>query len=54
MQGKKEDRAEKVSRGKKGKDDGRFIGIGEKISKRFGRVIMLCCIVLGVVTSVLR
>ncbi len=53
MQGKKEDRAEKVSRGKKGKDDGRFIGIGEKISKRFGRVIMLCCIVLGVVTSVL-
>ncbi len=53
MQGKKEDRAEKVSRGKKGKDDGRFIGIGEKMSKRFGRVIMLCCIVLGVVTSVL-
>lgn len=42
-----------MSRGKKEKDDGRFIGIEEKISKRFGQVIMLCCIVLGVVTSVL-
>ncbi len=50
MRGKKEDSAEKVSRGK---NDGRFIGIGEKISKRFGRVIMICCIVLGVITSVL-
>lgn len=50
MRGKKEDGAEKVSRGK---NDGRFIGIGEKISKRFGRVIMICCIVLGVITSVL-
>ena len=41
---------EKVSRGK---NDGQFIGIGERISKRFGRVIMICCIVLGVITSVL-
>lgn len=49
----KEERTEKVSKGKSGKDDGRFIGIGEKISKRFGRVIMICCIVLGVITSVL-
>lgn len=49
----KEEQAEKVSKGKSGKDDGRFIGIGEKISKRFGRVIMICCIVLGVITSVL-
>lgn len=49
----KEERAEKVLMGKNGKDDGRFIGIGEKISRRFGRVIMICCIVLGVITSVL-
>ncbi len=49
----KEERAEKVLMGKNGKDDGRFIGIGEKISRRFGRVIMVCCIVLGVITSVL-
>lgn len=50
MREKKKDSAEKVSRGK---NDGRFIGIGEKISKRFGRVILICCIVLGVITSVL-
>lgn len=49
----KEERAEKLLMGKNGKDDGRFIGIGEKISRRFGRVIMICCIVLGVITSVL-
>ncbi len=49
----KEERAEKVLMGKNGKDGGRFIGIGEKISRRFGRVIMICCIVLGVITSVL-
>lgn len=53
MERKKDDSAEKVSRVKKDKNDGRFIGIGEKISKRFGRVIMICCIVLGVITSVL-
>lgn len=50
MREKKGDGAEKVSRAK---NDGRFVGIGEKISKRFGRVIMICCIVLGVITSVL-
>ena len=44
---------EKILRGKKRKDDGRFVSIEEKISKRFGQVIMLCCIVLGIVTSVL-
>lgn len=44
---------EKVLRGKKDKNDGRFIGIGEKISKRFGQVIMICCIVLGAVTTIL-
>lgn len=50
---KRKDRGMKKSIRKKEKDEGRFIGIGEKISKRFGRVIMLCCIILGVVTSVL-
>lgn len=38
---------------KKSKDDGAFVSIAEKVSSRFGQVIMLCCIVLGVVTSVL-
>ncbi len=38
---------------KKRKDDRSFISIEEKISKRFGQVIMLCCIILGVVTSIL-
>jgi len=38
---------------KKGKDDGSFISIEKKISIRFGQVIMLCCIILGVVTSIL-
>lgn len=53
MQRKKADSTEKDPRGKKNKNEGQFIGIGEKISKRFGRVIMVCCIVLGAVTSVL-
>lgn len=53
MERKKEDSAERASRGKRDKNEGRFIGIGEKISKRFGRVIMICCIVLGAMTSVL-
>ncbi len=50
MREKRKDSVEKVSRGK---NDGQFIGIGERISKRFGRVIMICCIVLGVIASVL-
>lgn len=54
MQKRKEDSAEKVSRKRKGKDDERFIGIGEKISKRFGQVIMLCCIIIGVAASILN
>ncbi len=53
MQGMNADSAEKITHEKKDKNDGRFIGIGEKISKRFGRVIMICCIVLGAVTSIL-
>lgn len=44
---------EKFVKGKKRKDDGAFISIAEKISKRFGQVVMLCCIILGVVTSIL-
>lgn len=43
---------------KKGKvlgagEEGGFVSIEKKISSRFGRFIMFCCIVLGVVTSVL-
>ncbi|MDE6600914.1 MAG: methyl-accepting chemotaxis protein [Lachnospiraceae bacterium] len=53
MQRKEGDSAEKGLRGKKEQDEGRFIGIGERISKRFGQVVMVCCIVLGAVTSVL-
>lgn len=36
-----------------GKQEGEFLSIEKKIAKRFGNVIMICCIVLGVVTSVL-
>lgn len=54
MQKRKEDSAEKVSRKRKGKDDGQFVGIGEKISRRFGQVIMLCCIIIGVAASILN
>lgn len=54
MEKRKGDSVEKVSKGKKGKEDGRFIGIGEKISRRFGQVIMLCCIIIGAAASVLN
>lgn len=37
---------------KKGKD-GAFVSIEKKISKRFAQTIMICCIVLGIITSVL-
>lgn len=30
-----------------------FISIEKKISRKFGQVVMLCCIILGVVTSIL-
>ncbi len=36
-----------------GKNEGGFISIEKKISYRFGRTIMICCIVLGVVASIL-
>lgn len=35
------------------KTEGEFVSIEKKISGRFGQVVMLCCIILGVVTSVL-
>ena len=36
-----------------GKKEEQFVSIEKKISRRFGRVVMLCCIILGVVTSIL-
>lgn len=36
-----------------GKKEGDFVSIEQKISKRFAQTILICCIVLGVVTSVL-
>ena len=36
-----------------GKNEGGFISIEKKISYRFGRTILICCIVLGVVASIL-
>lgn len=37
----------------KGKKSGGFVSIGKKISTRFAQVILICCIVLGIITSVL-
>ncbi len=46
---------EKSKIANKGKDKkNTFISIEKKISKRFAQVIILCCVVLGVVTSVLN
>ncbi len=53
MQKGKEGSAKKASRKGNRQNEGQFIGIGKKISMRFGRVIMICCIVLGMMTSVL-
>jgi len=36
-----------------GKQGEQFVGIEKKISKRFGQVIIVCCIVLGIITSIL-
>ena len=36
-----------------GKNEGGFISIEKKISYRFGRTILICCIILGVVASIL-
>lgn len=46
-------REDSNSRDSGSKQSGEFVSIEKKISKRFGQVIMFCCIVLGVVTSVL-
>lgn len=37
----------------KGKKDGGFVSIEKKISAKFAQTILICCIVLGVITSVL-
>ncbi len=42
MQEGKEGSAKKASRKGNRQDEGQFIGIGKKISMRFGRVIMIC------------
>lgn len=46
---------EKTGKGRFGKKqkDGEFVSIEKKISWRFGQIVMLCCIILGVVTAVL-
>lgn len=49
MQGRNGSGQRTSSGGKKGE----FLGIERKISKRFGQVIMLCCIILGVISSIL-
>lgn len=38
---------------KKGKQNSGFVSIEKKISSNFARAIMICCIVLGVITSIL-
>lgn len=51
MRKKKEDSAGKAS----GQNNAEgFVSIEKKISWRFGQVIMICCIVLGLITSVLN
>lgn len=37
----------------KGRQNGGFVSIEKKISSNFARTIMICCIVLGVITSIL-
>lgn len=46
---------EKTGKGRFGEKqkDGEFVSIEKKISWRFGQIVMLCCIILGVVTAVL-
>lgn len=49
----RQDKEKRKAKSSSGKKEGEFVGIEKKISSRFGRFIMICCIVLGVVTSVL-
>lgn len=51
MRKRNEDRTDERS---EKKNEGEFVSIEKKISKRFGQVVMLCCIVLGIVASVLN
>lgn len=51
MRKKKEDSAGKAS-GQNNSEG--FVSIEKKISSRFGQVIMICCIVLGIIASVLN
>lgn len=47
----KENRERKI---KKGDNSKQFVSIEKKISRRFAQVVMLCCIVLGLIASVLN
>lgn len=49
MQEKSDDNRKKANGSKKNQ----FVGIEKKISYRFGQVIILCCIILGIISSVL-
>lgn len=49
----RQDKEKRKAKSSSGKKEGEFVGIEKKISSSFGRFIMICCIVLGVVTSVL-
>ena len=46
---------EKRKLGKTGKEGkkGQFVSIEKKISKRFAQTILICCVLLGLVTSIL-
>ncbi len=46
-------REKESSKGLKRTEKEEFIGIEKKISRHFGRFVAICCIVLGVITSVL-
>lgn len=46
------EKSKRATRGT-GTKDGEFVSIEKKISKRFAQTILICCIVLGVITSVL-
>jgi len=50
MQGDNKDATEKKDGGGKAEQ---FVGIEKKISKSFGNMIIICCIILGIITSVL-
>lgn len=43
----------KIRKTEKEEKEGQFVSIEKKISKRFGQTILICCILLGVITSIL-